>query len=67
MNIGTLSIAREWKAADSSHRVDAPEAGFDALESRLSAKVDNVRSSLRTWLTGAIVATAGILIAAIRL
>lgn len=42
-------------------------AQMQALDAQITSKIDNARSTLLTWLVGVIVATAGVIIAVLRL
>ena len=46
--------------------IDVIGQKIDALDARLTAKIEGARSSLLIWLMGVIVATAGVIIAVLK-
>lgn len=52
-------------------RIEAMEqrllAKFDALDAQMTSKIESSQSTVLTWLVGVIFATAGVLIAVIKL
>jgi hypothetical protein len=82
MNIDTLSIARDLKATElpaaqaeaiaaaigrSVTDGVATRADLQLVEERLTGKIEAMRSSIVIWLGGIMFATAGVLIAVIKL
>jgi len=82
VNIDTLSIARDLKASElpaaqaeaiaaaigrSVTDGVATKADLQVMEERLSARLESAKTQLLIWLMGVIVATAGVLIAVVKL
>jgi hypothetical protein len=81
VNVDTLSIARDLKATELPAQVEAiasaigravtdgvaTKSDIQLMEERLSARLKSAKTQLLTWLMGVIVATAGILIAVLKL
>ena len=82
MNIDTLSIARDLKATElpaaqaeaiaaaigrSVTEGVASKLDLQLMEERLSARIEASKTQLLIWLMGVIVATAGVIIAVIKI
>ena len=82
MNIDTLSIARDLKATElppaqaeaiaaaigrSVTEGVATKADIQVMEERLAAKIEGAKTQILIWLMGVIIATAGAVIAVIKL